>query len=46
MALDSIEWDPKAMREFAKRFDFSEFEKKLKAQLAEWWRWFNEETAY
>jgi hypothetical protein len=29
------------MREFAERFDFSEFEKKLKAQLAEWWREFN-----
>jgi hypothetical protein len=29
------------MREFAKRFDFSEFEKKLKAQLDEWWGEFN-----
>jgi hypothetical protein len=27
--------------EFAKRFDFSEFEKKLKAQLDEWWGEFN-----
>jgi glycosyltransferase involved in cell wall biosynthesis len=41
MTLDCIEWDPKAMREFAERFDFSEFEKKLKAQLDEWWREFN-----
>ena len=39
--LDSIEWDPKAMKEFAEKFDFSEFKKKLKAQLGEWWREFN-----
>jgi glycosyltransferase involved in cell wall biosynthesis len=40
-ALSNAEWDAKAMREFAEKFDFSEFEKKLKAQLAEWWREFN-----
>jgi len=40
-ALSNAEGDAKAMREFAEKFDFSEFEKKLKAQLAEWWREFN-----
>jgi len=45
-ALREVEWDPKAMREFAERFDFSEFEKRLKAQLGEWWGEFNEKTAY
>jgi hypothetical protein len=29
------------MKEFAEKFDFSEFKKKLKAQLGEWWREFN-----
>jgi glycosyltransferase involved in cell wall biosynthesis len=46
MALDGIEWDSKMMREFAERFDFSEFVKKLKAQLDEWWRGFNEKIAW
>ena len=34
--LDEVEWDARAMIEFARTFDFSEFERKLKEQLNVW----------